>query len=171
MDTNIKHLIPDNFSPESKVWIFQSDRRFNEAESADIGNRLALFEEHWNAHGVKLHSFAALFFNQFIVLMADGSVVKICGGSTDASTRFMKKLEDEFSVRLLDRHLLAFMIDDNIRIYKLDQIGAKAEAGVISEETLYFNNTILTKDDLLNRWIVPVRESWLANRIPKLTSI
>ena len=35
---------------------------------------------------------------------------------------------------------------------------------LIKPETLYFNNTVLTKDDLAEKWLIPVKDSWLGAR-------
>jgi hypothetical protein len=40
------------------------------------------------------------------------------------------------------------------------------ENNFIDANTLYFNNTVLTKKELLEKWIVPVKDSWLAKRLP-----
>jgi hypothetical protein len=47
----------------------------------------------------------------------------------------------------------------------LNQLNYAFENGFINGETLYFNNTVLNKKDLLEKWLIPVKESWLANRI------
>jgi len=171
MNTDYQKLIPDNFSADSKVWVFQSDRQFTAEEVKSIKNELSEFKNQWAAHGIRLFSFVDLFFDRFIVMMADGSVVKICGGSTDDSTRFMKKLEKDYSVKLLDRQLLAFIINDKIEIVPMAAIGSKIESGEITGDTLYFNNTILTRQDLTDKWIVPVKDSWLAKRLPQFSDV
>lgn len=171
MNLDYKKQVPADFSDDSRVWIFQADRPFNNEETESIKRELTDFNNQWAAHGVRLFSFADLWFNRFIVLMADGSVVKICGGSTDDSTRFMKKLEKEHSVKLLDRHLLAFVINGDVEVVSMNGIDALVKEGKITSDTLYFNNTIITKDDLLNRWVLPIKESWLAKRLPQLSAV
>lgn len=170
MNFDYKESIPRNFSGDSRVWIFQSDKQFNQEQTEGISKELTDFNNQWSAHGIRLFSFAKILFNRFIVLMADGSVVKICGGSTDDSTRFMKRLEKEHGVKLLDRQLLAFVINDTIEIVPMTGVDALVKEGKITGETIYFNNTITTRDELLGSWMVPVRESWLSKRLPQLSA-
>ena len=37
-------------------------------------------------------------------------------------------------------------------------------------ETIYFNNIVGTKNELLKSWLIPVKDSWLAKRIKQPTS-
>jgi hypothetical protein len=39
----------------------------------------------------------------------------------------------------------------------------------VDENTLYFNNTILTKAELETKWIIPLKDSWLASKFPMLS--
>jgi hypothetical protein len=61
--------------------------------------------------------------------------------------------------------MLAFIVKERILLLPLAQINKSIEDDIITRDTLYFNNTILTKQELLTHWIIPVRESWLAKRI------
>jgi hypothetical protein len=62
--------------------------------------------------------------------------------------------------------LLAFVIKDKIQLLPLTQVKYAFENGFIDGDTLYFNNTVLTKAELLSNWIIPVHQSWLKNRMP-----
>ena len=67
---------------------------------------------------------------------------------------------------LFDRNNLAFVIEDKIELIPLSQFNYAMENGFIRPETLYFNNVVLNKEDLEKNWIIPVKDSWLARRIP-----
>ena len=99
-------------------------------------------------------------------MIADETQVKVGGCSTDSSVRFIKSVEKEYNVKLLDRQTLAFIVKDKILLVPLEDVNLSIENEIINPETLYFNNTILTKKQLLNDWIIPVKDSWLAKRIP-----
>jgi hypothetical protein len=51
----------------------------------------------------------------------------------------------------------------------MNQLSYAAENGFITADTLYFNNLVQTKEELENNWIIPVRSSWLMQRLPSLT--
>ena len=169
---NYRELLPDEFDGSSRVWIYQSSRLFTISEAFRIEDMLKEFVSTWNSHGAPVKGYANLFFGQFILLMADERASMVSGCSTDSSVRIIREIESLFSVQLFDRQLLAFLIKEKIKILPLSQLAFGASNGFIQPETLYFNNTVLTKSELEKNWIIPVRESWLASRIsfPKVIS-
>ena len=168
MKLNYTHLLPADFAADSRVWIYQSNRLFGMGEVLQIEEMLEQFVETWNSHGIPVKGYANIFFGQFLIIMADESATGVSGCSTDSSVRLVKQIESTFNVSLFDRQLLAFVIKDKIELLPLPQLKYAAENGFVNSDTLYFNNTVLTKTDLERNWIIPVKNSWLSNRIPQL---
>lgn len=166
MNINFQELIPKDFDDNSRVWVYQSNRPFSINEALEIEEQLENFTKEWNSHGSAVRSYANLFFGQFIVMMADETDVKVGGCSTDSAFRFIKNLEKDYNVQLLDRQTLAFIVREKIHLVPLADVNYSIDSDSITPETLYFNNTILTKKELLSHWIIPVKDSWLAKRIP-----
>jgi hypothetical protein len=166
MNLNYRNLLPEDFSPASRVWIYQSNRLFSLSEALTIEDKLNDFVAGWNSHGDPVKGFATLFFGQFIILMADESATGVSGCSTDSSVRLIKELERMFQVNLFDRQTLAFVVKEKVQLLPLNQLNYGIQHGFVSSETLYFNNTVLNKQELLDNWIIPVKESWLARKVP-----
>ncbi len=97
--------------------------------------------------------------------MADETATGVSGCSTDTSVRLIKSIEQQFNVQLFDRQSLAFMIKDKIQVLPLSQLAYAVENNFINGDTLYFNNTVLTKKEWMDHWLIPVKESWLAKRL------
>lgn len=170
MNINFNDLVPADFNDSSHVWVYQSNRIFNLSEAIEIEELLKNFAYSWKSHGAPIKGYGNLFFGQFIIFMADETASGVSGCSTDTSVRLIKNIEKDFQVDMFDRQMLAFIIDERIQLLPLSQINNSLENGVITKETLYFNNTILTKKELLKKWIIPVKKSWLAMRMPHLTN-
>ena len=168
MNLEYKNLVPASFSDDSRVWIFQSGRLLTMAEAVQMEGHLENFVNSWSSHGEKVKGFATLFFGRFIVLMADESETGVSGCSTDSSVRLIKDIERILNIQLFDRNLLAFVVTDKVEILPFSQLQYAVQNGFINAGTLYFNNLVATKKDLFNNWIVPVKDSWLANRLPAL---
>jgi len=164
-----KHLIPADFSDNSRVWIYQSNRLFFMSEALEIEVMLEDFVAKWLSHGDKVKGYANLLFGQFIVLMADEETTGVSGCSTDTSVRLIKSIEEQFKVSMFDRMNLAFVIKDKVQVLPMAHLTHALENNFINADTPYFNNTVLTKKDLLNNWLIPVNQSWLAGRL-KLSS-
>jgi hypothetical protein len=165
MNLAFEHLLPAEFDPGSKVWIYQAERLFTLQEVLEIELLVENFTANWKSHGTPVVGFGTVFFGQFIILMADETATGVSGCSTDSSVRLIKEIEQRFKVNLFNRQLLAFVVKEKIELLPLSQLSYAVDNGFINKDTLYFNNTILTKTDLLNNWLVPAEKSWLKNKL------
>jgi hypothetical protein len=168
MNIAYKHLIPADFHPSSRVWIYQSSRLFSIGEALDIEAMMHDFTKNWNSHGAEVKGYANLLFGQFIILMADESQAGVSGCSTDSSVRLVKKIEETFNVEMFNRQNLAFFIKEKVQLLPLPQIKYAVENGFITPETIYFNNLVQTKAELLDNWLIPVKDSWLSKKVGPL---
>jgi hypothetical protein len=137
---------------------------FTLSEAFQIEDLLKEFVASWKSHGTPVKGWANLFFGQFIILMADESATGVSGCSTDSSVRLIKDIEQLFKVNLFDRQLLAFLHKDKVQLLPLSQFRFAVENNHIQQETLYFNNTVQTKQEFEGKWMIPVSESWLQNK-------
>jgi len=165
-----RHLLPDNFAPQSRVWIYQSNRLLTMSEALKAEDMLQDFVASWNSHGDPVKGYGNLFFGQFVVLMADESATGVSGCSTDSSVRLIKTMEASFGIQLFDRQSLAFLQKDKVQLLPLSQLSYAFQNNFIDTDTIYFNNTVLTKAELEINWMVPVKNSWLAKRLPVTAS-
>jgi hypothetical protein len=165
MNLEYKYLLDGSFDPGSKVWVYQAARTFTLGEALEIEPMLEEFTTKWNSHGDPVKGAAHLFFGQFVVLMADETATGVSGCSTDSSVRLIKDIEQRFKINMFDRTTLAFIIQDKIQLLPMSQLQYAADNGFIAPATLYFNNLVQTREELENKWIVPVKDSWLASRI------
>ena len=165
MNFEYKHLLNKDFHADSRVWVYQSSRIFSLSEAFDVGEKLNAFTANWLSHGTPVKGEAHLFFGQSIVLLADETATGVSGCSTDSSVRLIKEIEQQFNVNLFDRITLAFIVKDKIQLLPISQLPYSVDNGFIQLETLYFNNLVQTREELENNWIVPVKDSWLSNKI------
>ena len=165
-----KDLLPFDFSGNSRVWIYQSNRPFSPIEALRVEEKLYAFTSTWQTHGTPVKGYGILLFGQFIVLMADETGTNVSGCSTDSSVHLIKKIEEDFEVSLFDRHDVAFIIDDSIRVIPFSKLKEDNENEWDRSDSLYFNNMVQTKEELENQWIIPVREGWLGKQTGRARS-
>ena len=165
MNHEYKYLLPGNFSKDSRVWVYQGSRMLTLSEALEAEEFIKNFCQEWTSHGADVEAYGNIFFGQFLVLMADETRAGVSGCSTDSSVRFVKELEKKFNIDFFNRSSLAFIIKDKIQLLPLNQSSYAYENNFISGDTLYFNNTVLNKEQLENNWIIPVKHSWLTNRL------
>lgn len=165
MNLDYKYLLDGSFHPGSRAWIYQASRLFTLSEAFETEDMLKEFAANWKSHGVPVKGEAHLFFGQFIVLLADETATGVSGCSTDSSVRLMKEIEQRFGVNLFDRMTLAFVVKEKVQLLPLSQLQYAVDNDFINGDTLYFNNLVQTKEELENNWIIPVKQSWLKNKI------
>lgn len=165
MNPEYKNLLDKNFSPDSRVWVYQSSRLFTLNEALAIEDLLNEFTAKWLSHGVPVKGAGYLFFGRFIILMADEKATGVSGCSTDSSVRLIKDIEQRFAVNMFDRTTLAFVVKDKVELLPLSQLPYAFNNGFITSDTLYFNNIVQTKEELESKWIIPIKSSWLSNKI------
>ena len=165
MNLEYKNLLNENFSPDSRVWVYQSSRLFTLNEALFIEDLLNDFTEKWLSHGVPVKGTGYLFFGQFIILMADEKATGVSGCSTDSSVRLIKDIEQRLGVNMFDRITLAFVVKDKVQLLPLSQLQYAFDNRFIDSHTLYFNNLVQTKAELENNWLVPIKDSWLSKKI------
>ena len=170
MDVNFIQQLPDDFNDNSRVWIYQSSRLFFISEALEMEDMLNAFALNWKSHGTPVKGFANLFFGWFIILMADESATGVSGCSTDSSVHLIKTIEEKYKVQMFDRQNLAFIVKDKIQLLPLNQLEYAIENNFINADTLYFNNTVLSKKEMIEKWIIPVKNSWLAKRLTNVIS-
>ena len=155
MFTEYKNL-PNN----SRVWIYQSDREFNQEEIILISAKAEEFINSWTRHGDDLKGSFTIKYNQFLVLAVDESFNNVSGCSIDSSVRFVQELEKELQLDLMNKMNITFKDNENINLVKLSDFQQFAKDKKITSETIVFNNMINTKEDLENNWEIPAKQSW-----------
>ncbi|WP_299285880.1 ABC transporter ATPase [uncultured Mucilaginibacter sp.] len=150
------------FSPASKVWVYQANRELSEIETAQLQPQLDQFASSWTAHNQQLKAAAQLVYNRFIVLIVDESQAGASGCSIDKSVRFMQDVEQEFGINLFDRFNTAYLKGDKIQSATREELEELLRTGKITGETIVFNNLINNLQDFETKWQVALKNSWHA---------
>lgn len=151
----------DDMPLESKLWIYQSDRDFRDAEVQGIRQRMREFMEDWSAHGNMLKAFGDVYFNRFLVVMVDEKVAVASGCSIDKSVHLIKEISSAFEVNLFDRLSIAYMQGLDVFVVSKAEFQQKVDSGEINENTLVFNNLVNTKSTFESQWKTPLKEHYL----------
>jgi len=148
------------FSKNSRVWIYQSDRELTDTQSQHIQQQLSDFAQSWTAHNNELKAGATVKYNRFLILVVDESQAGASGCSIDKSVRVMKELEQQHGINLFDRFNLAYREGDKIISVPRNEFEELIKAGQITAGTIVYNNLVQTLDELQTKWEVPLQNSW-----------
>lgn len=148
-----------------RIWIYTLSKELTNEQLVDFKIRCQDFVSHWTAHEVSLDASFELFQNRLLIFKVNEDKYNASGCSIDKQVRFVKELEQAFSVELLNRLLVAYERNGTIEVVKQSQIGDLLSSGKINESTLVFNNTISQSSDLLTNWKQPLNKTWLVKYI------
>jgi len=150
----------ENLPGESKIWIYQSSRKFSDAEFAEIENDVKSFLESWEAHSVSLESSYQLKYNRFIIIAVNQEVQAATGCSIDKSVQFIQNLEKKYNVELLDKMNVTFKNGEHIAHKSLIDFKKMAKEKAVTENTIVFNNLVNNIEEYNESWEVPAMDSW-----------
>jgi hypothetical protein len=148
------------FSENSRVWIYQSDKQLSDVQSAQILDQLNSFAAEWTAHNNQLKAKAEVRYNRFLILIVDETQAGASGCSIDKSVNFMKKLEQQFGINLFDRFNFAYRDGNQVLSTPRHNFEELLKAGKINTDTIVFNNLVQTLQQLETKWEVPFKDSW-----------
>jgi hypothetical protein len=152
----------NNFSPSSKIWIYQSDRILTDDEVILLNEKANSFVNEWAAHKVQLKASATVHAHLFLILVVDEQQASASGCSIDSSVRFVKDMEVSLGVSFFDRLRVAYESQGQINIANYKELVTAINEGNLPHNVLIFDNTITSLNDLQTSWRKPISQSWLA---------
>ncbi|WMI67383.1 ABC transporter ATPase [Mangrovimonas sp. YM274] len=152
----------DTLPEESRVWIYQANRTFTDAEVQELKQKLDEFVLNWTAHGSDLHAGYKIVYKRFIVLGLNQNLNKATGCSIDASVHFIQELEKEYGVDLMDKMNVSYKQGEFIAYKSLTDFKKMAKDKAVSKNTIVFNNLVTNIAEFNESWEVPAKDSWHA---------
>lgn len=152
---------PINEMPDhSRVWIYQSNRKFTDQETQEITQTMQEFVSSWAAHATPLQASFDVLYNRFIVLAVDQEHHPASGCSIDASVEVIQSLERKFGVDLLDKMNVTYKTGEFIAFKTLIEFKQMVKTRAVNEDTIVFNNLVNDLGEFREYWEVPAIESW-----------
>jgi hypothetical protein len=148
------------FSPQSRVWIYQSDRKLTDQEVQQIQPELDRFTTNWTAHNNQLQAKGEIRYNRFFILIVDESQAGASGCSIDKSVHFMQQVQQHLGINLFDRFNLAYREGEEVLSLPRHDFEAKLKDGSINKQTIVYNNLVQNLTELETKWEVPFKDSW-----------
>src|SRR5687768_13449515 len=136
------------FPDESRVWIYQADRPFDESDISQINNEIDAFCKQWTSHNNDLRAIGGIMHDQFVVLVVDETQASTSGCSIDKSVAFVKSLEQKYNRNLLMRDRVAWL-DENEQIHTmpLSELSEAVKQGQLNMDTRIFDNLVANRRD------------------------
>jgi hypothetical protein len=150
----------------NRVWIYASGEKISSEMKSSISTELDSFLKSWNAHGLQLSASFEILHDHIIIIKADEAQFTASGCSIDKQVHFMQSLEKKTGLKFFNRMLVAYEKDNQFFIFPSAKTTELIEHNILSEDSLIYNFSISTEDELKNHFQVPLKETWLKKYIP-----
>lgn len=152
-----------------KLWIYTISRELQENELKDFSERCRHFVNNWTAHEQQLKASFEIYKNRILIIKVDESVYNASGCSIDKQVKFIKEMEKEFNVELLNRMLVAYEDAGQVKVVSASNVKSLLHSGEMNENTPVFDNTITSSTEMVN-WRKPLQHTWLSKYLPGVSS-
>lgn len=148
-----------------RIWIYTLSKELTSEQLSDFKNNCQEFVSSWTAHEVKLDASYELVNNRLLIFKVNEDSYNASGCSIDKQVRFIKEQEQVLSIELLNRMLVAYEQNSELQITHQSKIKELLLAGEITKNTLIYDNTLTSSNDLSSSWKVPLSQTWLSKYV------
>ena len=143
-----------------KVWIYISDKELKGELASVVLKTGEQFVNGWTAHENPLTASFKIVHDRFIVVAVDETNYYASGCSTDKLLRFIKQLESDHKLQLLNRLLVGYKTSNGVEVVSASSVKEKLQAKQLDENTLIYNVAASNSNEFAN-WLQPLKETWL----------
>lgn len=147
-------------SKDSRIWIYQSNRKFIASELEELNSKIVAFLNTWASHGSEMLCSYQVKYDRFIIIALDETKTSASGCSIDSCVHFIQGLEKTFEVLLLDKMNVAFKQGEYITYKSIQDFKKLVSNKSVSKKTIVYNNLVVDIDDFNLNWEVPASDSW-----------
>ena len=119
----------DTLSKNSRIWIYQANRKLSAKEQEECLQRVEGFLGQWAAHGNALKASATIEHGFFLIIGTDESFNMASGCSIDTQVRFIQELGNSLDIDFFQRMNIAFLIQNEVELIEMSKIKTKVENG------------------------------------------
>ena len=152
-------------SPNSRVWIYQSRESIPQDIIPHVQLDIDQFCQQWLSHGSQVTGQGNVFFDHFIVLIADAQS-HVSGCSIDSSVAFIRQIESKYGLNLFNRTDVNVFENETVVTYDLNEFRQQLQQGNLTGQSMVFDHTIQTLQELQSSWIKPVAQTWMKRFLP-----
>lgn len=166
MEPTTRHRTLQHMPAHARAWVYKSSSPFTPEQRTAILERGAAFSEGWAAHGTPLDACVDVLQDHFVVIAVDEVQALASGCSIDKSVRFVQDLERDLGITLTDRMVVLYESAGGVRTCRVPDVEKLLSTGELAPDSRVFDDLVSTVGDLRQRFLAPLRSTWLARFVP-----
>jgi hypothetical protein len=150
---------------DSKVWIYQSDRKLSKTEAETIKNKGELFIDNWTSHDKQMKATIEINYDVFVIVALDESSAGASGCGIDKLVKFIQAVGSEFKIDFFNRLRIAYINNlGKVDFFNASSIDALMEKGILTNDSIIFcNHQVGNLYEMQTNWKQQLSESWLSH--------
>jgi hypothetical protein len=144
----------------NRVWTYIISKALSASDISAIKQAGENFASSWTAHDQKLTASFEIFKDRVVIVKVNEDVHNASGCSIDKLTRFVKELENKFSIELMNRFLVAYKNNDSVEVVNASEIKDLLQKNIISADTIIYNTSLANSNELIG-WEQALKNTWL----------
>lgn len=154
----------ESLPPGSRVWVFAANRPLTEEDEARLADVVSRVFDVWAKKSPCVRGVREFREGRFLVVGADEREDRVSGCGIDAMMQWVRQLEAESGLRLVDRMLVFWRGDDGaVRSATRGDFTRLLASGEVGPATPVFDTAASTSDVFrAGRFVLPLAESWHA---------
>ena len=150
---------------DSKVWIYQSDRKLSKTEAETIKNKGELFIDNWTSHDKQMKATIEINYDVFVIVALDESSAGASGCGIDKLVKFIQAVGSEFKIDFFNRLRIAYINNlGKVDFFNASSIDALMEKGILTNDSIIFcNHQVGNLYEMQTNWKKQLSESWLSH--------
>jgi len=145
---------------KEKVWIFIIEKALTPLELNNLYAECQRFVSHWKSHEMPVQASVELYKNRLLIFRNNEIFNPIGGCATDNLFRFVQDLEKKYNTSLINRRLVVYEKDNELKLADFRQIDTLVKNGEITDDTIIYNTAIINSDEWAE-FKKPYKDSWL----------
>lgn len=145
----------------NRIWTFTISKALSQEELSKLEQAGREFVNQWTAHDQPLSASFTIEKERLILVKVNENVYQASGCSIDKLTRFIKQLEQEFNIELLNRLLVPYLhTEDKVEVISAASVKTLLQNNTLTADTPVYVTSV-TNDAELQNWIQPLKNTWL----------
>lgn len=145
---------------KEKIWIFIIEKKLTVSELNNLYVECQDFVSNWKSHDQPVQATVEIYKNHLLIFKNNETFNPIGGCATDNLFRFISELEKKYNTSLLNRKLVVYEKNNELKLANLKEIETILRNGEITDDTIIYNTAIISSDEWME-FKKPYKDSWL----------
>ncbi len=150
----------------SNTWFFSIKTPLNPAQESALQTDFDRFTASWKSHGADVSGGVSVKYHRFVIVQSDPREDRPSGCSIDSMRKTVEGILAHHQIECVDAGHVFFRDGaGQIAFVNFRELPQCVADGTLTAGTLIFDHTLSQTDDL-NRWEVPLVETWVKRYLP-----